>query len=385
MSGPSSILHRRHARWFIALLGIALAVLVGFNVAFDPHGLFSGISLDGPAPYRRFGTRIAKGHMLDRFPEALPLLGSSRVECALNPSWTLWGDSGAINLGLTRTSVHELKLVLERVLARTRASELVLGIDFRVFGQGMTVGSEVPYSAFSDADHTETWGYRLLALSTTKQSLTMCAAWILGNRITTYDQRGFRHPKASEGVPIADFIVGARSPMPHPDEVLGADMDRFREMLDAIRARSKQATILILPTHALCLEQIHREGFWPLYEAWTRKLLSIVEEEGNGKKTFPIWDFTSFSGIAAEDISATRIGEVVKARWWYDVSHCRPEIGLAAIRSARGMADDDERIGIRLTHENIRSHIERLRQGRNIYLKDHPSDATLLLSLDTAH
>ena len=71
------------------------------------------------------------------------------------------------------------------------------------------------------------------------------------------------------------------------DRRRAASMKSFREMLAFARRNEIDLRLFISPVHARYLDWYERAGWWPMFEAWKRALVSAIDEESNSASDQP--------------------------------------------------------------------------------------------------
>jgi hypothetical protein len=127
--------------------------------------------------------------------------------------------------------------------------------------------------------------------------------------------------------------------------------------------------------HADMLEMFYLLGYWPAIEEWKRDIVSIASE--NRRKDdddrVVVWDFTGYDRYSTESVSVNS----QRLHWFWESFHYTRALGDVITRRITG--DDSESFGVKLTSENIESHLSNIRDQQRLYRERQPRDVERVL------
>lgn len=358
MSGPAGYL-----AVLLGTLAAGACAVVGGLLAVDPYGIWRDDGARVPA-FVMYQPRLFKPHDAARHRPGTLLLGTSRVEQALDPLHPVLGGE-AYNLAVPGARPYELLRLLEHACAVAPVRRVLLEVAFFSWtndGREHESGFAESRLAASPLGQARP-AWRLADLADTAWSLESCAAaWQTlhgdfgpGTPLDLIYLRGRNNP---------DFVLSL-----HPDgrprsrrETFDANGQRFLDTaypawqgadaagrwpqivrLEAIaalcRARGIDLRAFITPEHARQTWAIRACGRWTDYRRFKQAALGALAAHGH-----PLWDFSSACGVNAEEIPPEGPGAM---RWWRDGGHYTIELGnLVLERLLAGSGPDG--FGVRL-------------------------------------
>ena len=356
----------RFLRLFLATAVTAMALIGGVNYTIDPFDLFNAPRLERINTVKSVGNvRFAKPLQLEvRRPETV-ILGSSRSLCGLDPR-DFPDPARTYDFGIPALSATEMRGYGEHILAEAPVRKIVIELGFFQFNR--------PQSATPNYDNAMLGRAALLRalpiVLFSREALYRSWRTIQESRrgVKPFDRSDgfayFRHDLPRD--PVAAFLkvvdqfahVGGPYGAPQSFE---APMVQYRALLAELKARGIDVVTFIAPEHASLLVVMDRNGLWPLYRAWERRLADVSEEAG-----VPLWDFSGYNAYTTTPLADGY-------RTHFDASHFRPEIGRLIIARISGDAEPAD-FGVRLTPDGVERHLADLEAARLAYRRSHAED-----------
>ncbi len=377
----------RYLRTLLVLVIVMVAVLAGFNALIDPYGVFGAPLIDGVNRVKHgyvHHQRIAKVHALERTAPATVILGSSRVNSALNPEHPAFRHKPVFNLGIDAADIYEVYRLAQHAQAVRPLEEMVLAVDFYMFN------GDWPTQADFDEDR--------LAVTVdgkpNRNRLPEMLSLLASGDVSYESWWSLRHQRDPEPFYTA---LGRRDERYDLPQILGRGGHRvvfqasekkyasygyspqgrgylqydkegrspfiwLRRLLDECRARGTRVHLVINPVHARQYEVMASLGLWPAYQDWKRRVLATTLDEGaaHGGTPYPLWDFGVLNDITTESVPP--LGDrATTMRWYRESSHFRQVLGdrmldriLAEPPAADAPADG---FGLRLGPDNIEAQL----------------------------
>ena len=85
-----------------------------------------------------------------------------------------------------------------------------------------------------------------------------------------------------------------------------------------------------------------------------------------------LWDFRGFSSYHTEPLVDSD-GQS-RMKWFYEVTHCRPELGDIILDRMLGDTETAEDFGTLLTTSNVDQHLESFARAREQFSQENPND-----------
>ena len=368
----------RYFRLWLLATATGMALVALFNVVIDPAGAFSAVHLKSLEPFRpRAENRLMKAELAHRPGWDIVLLGSSRVLGGLPADYPLFVTNRTVNLALPAAYLPELRSALRTVLDDNgRAPRLViLGLDFHMFLGGADHLADFPGTRFNSRyDRLDYYAKRLLALSTTEDSLAVLSNYARGEANGSQDRFGFiTHRTRSDFAhrPVFDQSMRALAVtyrlMPYwPSNRI----DVLRDIIRDCRERNIDLRLILMPVHALDLELLDAAGHGENFDDLRRALVRLLASEGL-EGTVPLLDATGYSGPPTEEIPPSSV-RGPSMRYFIENSHATPALGAMVLNRLFGAGSNQ--FGDFLTSTNIESHLARFHQDRAQYRREHPAD-----------
>ncbi len=380
-----------------------LLPVIAFNRLIDPYLLYNGPLIDGLnliKPVFSTHIRLSKAEAVRKKKPASIVLGSSRAEAGIDPSHPGWKVQPVYNLGLVGANIYETFRYLQHAQAIQPLQQVVLMLDFFMFNaiKNQNAPDFDESRLIVDADgqsqprNRDDYWATLISLDAIADSKkTIIKQHLTGN--SNYRANGMRDPTHN--------TANMRNRGGHHEAFLEVEMEFFNEHYDQfsftmpkrdnwhiyrkllmfVQQQGIDLYIAISPAHALQFETIAAKGIWNIYEQWKQQLVAINETvaQQQGQSPFPLWDFTGYSSVTTESLPAKDDRETAM-QWYWDCSHYKKELGDLVLDKIFNYSHPDRNItdefGVRLTSENIETHLQQVREDRQKWRTSHPENIT---------
>jgi hypothetical protein len=357
---------RRFLRHFFGAIAAVTALVGAFSYMIDPFDLWDAPRLERLNTIKSIGNvRWVKPLQAEvRRPETV-ILGSSRALYGLDPR-DFPHPELTYNFGIHALTATTMRGYGEHILADTPVRKLVIELGFFEFNGRQSAAPDFDNAVLGRAALLRALPIVLFsqeALGRSGRTITDSRKGAkLFNRTDGFAY--FRLDPAKD--PVGEFLEVVDR-FAHSDQLYGGfesfeqPMAEYRKLLTAARAKGVAMVSFIAPEHASLMVVLERNGLWPLYKAWERRLVEVSAAAG-----VPLWDF---SGYNAYTVTPLEDGY----RTHFDASHFRPELGRLVLVRMRGAAEPRD-FGVRLTPEIIEQHLADLDEGRAAYRVSHAED-----------
>jgi hypothetical protein len=141
------------------------------------------------------------------------------------------------------------------------------------------------------------------------------------------------------------------------------NLNYFRDIVNLCQKHKIELIVFIPPSHATYGEAIRLAEKWEIYEDWMREIVKIK----------PIIDFSGYNSITTVDIDDSM-------EYYIESTHYKEKVGniiLERILSDKNPNVPDD-FGVLVTSENIESHLAKIGQDREKWIKNHPEQWQLV-------
>jgi len=327
-----------------------------------------------------YATRTGKGEMIVGHDWDILLLGTSRVEAALDPAHPAFAGARVYNAGLPGAEYPQLDHAARAAMKPGTLKRLILCVDLFCFDPDWHPSDQAdPSLTDPDLNHAEYYIANLLSLRATEASLETMRGALRHAQSRDYPL-GLFAPHVTPGDHRrADWPLGGalRLTLPAGIDQRGASSlsdARFQSLAllldDAGRAGIK-VDVVHLPMHATGLEGYAALNVWPVYEQWIRALAGVVAAHNlrfpDRAATF--WDFCQYNAVTMDPAFE-------KSKWFYDSFHLKVPLGNLVIDQIMGFRSADQAgigdLGLVVTDSNVDAHLARLRRDRQAYYAADP-------------
>jgi hypothetical protein len=366
----------KHLRSLSGTIAGALMLIAAFNLVADPYRSFQWFNIRSlQRAAAGSGTRMGKGEMIAGCDWDILLLGTSRVEAALDPAHPAFAGSRVYNAGLPGAEYSELDHAARAAMKRGTLKRLILCLDLFCFDPNWHANTDSDPSLIDpNLNHAEYYLANLLSLRATEASFATIRDARSHLQAKDYPL-GLLAPHVTPGDHRrADWPLGGalRLTLPAGIDKPGASplsADRFVALgvlLDDASRAGVKVDVVHLPMHATGLEGYAALHIWPVYEQWIRTLTSVVSAHNRRFPDDPatFWDFCRYDGATTDPAFENSV-------WFYDSFHLKVPLGNLVIDQIMNFrpADKSEipHLGTVVTESNIESHLANLRRDRDAY------------------
>lgn len=364
---------KKYVGGFFVFAAAFSILIAGFNMLVDPYGVWAMVNRVGFNYYHTHKERFERINkptdIMHQKPEVI-FIGSSRVKFSLDPEkfTEITGQKNVYNLGVNGATIYEVRRFVEHAaLNSPNLKEVVLGVDFFAFNIRQKTNT-----GFDDDQLSKTHLSKINIAKTTFSKEAVEASWdtLMLNRKEKrkYDVR------FSNGLTTADE---ARHYRMDPDnfwtfsnasrEFVNDDRlfkdyisseESFADLqaiIDLCRKKDIHLIVYIAPVHALQMEAIEVSHVWEQYEAWKRRLTTMLPS---------YYDFSGYNEITTEAFSDRRTN-------FWDTSHITPKIGdLVLERMFSGRTEGlPAGFGFLVNQDTVEQDLLRLRQERAAWIE----------------
>lgn len=359
-----------------------------FNYIIDPIDLFKSPSIEGfnsVKPFVETHTRTWKAYKLDDKPDTL-LLGTSRIMGGIDPENHNFSNHEVFNAGIPGGRPFEFQYYFEKALNNGSLKTLIIGLDEHAFYYKELTTPDFRESDFASGSANKY--FYLLSLDMLKMSLRTIQdqkqqkKLFLSNGLENgeiplnyVEIHGYRKKflLSEEGYRYNEYSPAGRN------QYETAHFKAFSNILMKAHQNDINVLLFISPCHARQWEVLNSTVGFDKLENWKRIIVNINEKIANDMhtKAFALWDFSGYDKLITEEVPAINDTKT-KMKWWWDSNHYKKELGdivldrMMDTNYSGGQNYSD--FGVKLTGENIESHLHALRIQRQEWRSSHPAD-----------
>ena len=393
---------KRYLTQFLLSAATFFAAFGAINWVVDPYWIYGSPQIkhfNSIKPLIYEHPRLFKTNNVLHYPPEAIVLGTSREDAGIDPKHEAFRGLRAFNCAIPGQPYFEANKILETLASNNTFPKLI------VFGAIFEHSNPYFHGVipdYTEENYNKLYRYRLLlSLSTLEASAKTVIKNQYINKRSLRD--GFRPPEYWEDVhgfgmhrliyeTTHQTLVQEQLPLPAFKQVLSAagvspiPMEEVREMVALAYREKSNMKIFIGPSHALQWETIWVNGIWPVFEAWKRELVDIVESEAVKAHATPfqVWDFSGYNSITTEEVPP--VGDIkTPMHNYYDSSHYTPDIGRLVLDRifnlevpGRKVPDD---FGVLMTSKNIEEHLADIRRQHEQYSRTHPENVAELVAM----
>lgn len=376
------------------------AVLALFNFFMDPYLIFgiartTGFNARKPAVEDKSKLFLMKAYDALRAHPITLILGSSTVGLGINPESPVWPEAmrPVYNLGVPNGRPLESYRYLQNVTIRDHPKSIILGLEFRdvvpdaassrpEYDSRLAVTQDGTRNAAFGRQRTYDRLSAALSIDASVDSVDTLFGNLVGGSSDMdqggWDHRPFRHLTYLMGTYPLMVLNDLHYSIVYPNvKVDMRSLDQVRAILDICREQRINAILVIDPSHVDELEIFDLSGKWPALETWKRKLTALVAEYANEGAHAELWDFYGYDAYSTESVPKSHQA----LHWFLNPPHYTRALGDIMLR--RMFVSGNDSFGIKLTPENIESHLSDVRNAQANYRKSQPTDAARVREIFT--
>lgn len=358
-----------------------------FNFSVDPIDIFNSPKLEGfnaVKPMVESHVRTWKAYHLNNAPEVI-FLGTSRIMEGLDPANRNFKSLKVFNCGIPGGRPYEYEYYFNKALSGGSLKTLIIGLDEHAFYYKTLTTPDFIKSDFSSG--------------IAGKSRYLLSSDIFKESIKTIFQQRQKPPFLSNGLEnsamIQDYItrnghrqkflvsekgyIGSEYSKLGRDQEQTAHFNALSRILDKAYNNNINVILFISPSHARQWEVLNNMIGYDKFETWKRAIIALNEKEAEKahKPPFPLWDFSGYNKLTAEEVPTINDTKT-KMQWWWDSNHYKKELGdivldrMLDTNYSGGQNYPD--FGVKLTSKNIESHLYTLRAQRQKWQSSHPLD-----------
>jgi len=385
--------------------------VIGINALVNPFNLYDGLRIRGINDYKYRlvrHQRLSKPAEIHRLQPDCLILGTSRVQIALDPAHPGWGKCSVYNLALNRASIYESMRYYQHAAALQRPKKVVLELE-QIYGSQVADGfKEERLLKKADGSSNPLWWrthiYDIWAGLTSLEALQ--ASW---QTVFPFYQRKSAGPEDGfwEYTPVDAKILRqgqrilfrkteqlafgevrdlGRQPdfrsatvVPRGDDSNRGGYQYLRAILRQAYREGTEMHLIFLPQHARYWNRYLEIGRWSAFEARKRMTVFINEDEARlaNREPFPLWDFSGFSIYTTEPVPSID-DRVTRMQWHWEATHITKDLGNRVLDRVFGFENDRRPLaqdfGVRLSARNLEAHLWATRVAGDNWRRTHPQD-----------
>lgn len=382
---------RKHTLGLVGTFAGIIIIFTLFNTWINPIWVTPAPwTNDDFAKHRQIyrSLRTAKAGLARSNPWDVAMLGSSRVAIGLDPSIPQWGETRAVNLGMSAASINENSAMARYVIDnQSDLKKVILGVDLTDLTSDSDLARgagffDSPLNELGDPFERELRYH--VGFSTAEASYKTIRARRSGV-IPPYTIQGHwahhrvtdtvRKILARDSIPFAVRYARMRK---IKIELSDSKIASLRRAIRVCLENNVELTIFIPPNHAVYLSVFPLTGDPdPFFMIDRRTIVDLVEEE---QAKFPdaskivVWDFNDFHSLNCETVPTD---PEASATYWIDGTHSFESLGNVILSRIYGWPLDDPieaNYGQILTSENVDQREEIIQKGYKKYQVEHPED-----------
>lgn len=364
----------------------------GFNWLVDPYDIFDSPKIDGfnvNKPETETKQRPYKAiKLLKQKPETV-FFGTSRTDRGIDPDNKIFHQKSIFNASINGMTPIECEYMFNAAI-KNGAKRIIIGTDLVTFYAKDQVREGFDKGVFSDSGLVK----YILSIDALKSSVNTVAS----TKPTPYSKFGFMRPEAiqfndfdSKGVGYLENFRDSEkgylaSHYKNFNKTQTAHWQAFERILDKAHKKGVKITLFISPSHARQWEVLAITQGWEMFEEYRRRLVATNEKIAlqNGKAPFALWDFAGYHELTTE---AVPDDPKAKMKWYWDSSHYKKELGdIVLDRMFDGNFSGGQNypdFGVKLTSQNIDSHLAKLQAERERWRATHSADVAEIETLKT--
>jgi hypothetical protein len=378
---------------FLSCLLFAISI---FNIIIDPYNISKVVRISrfNAAKVRQWqNARLTKPFDFSRHKYDGIILGTSQIERGIDPDHKNISKFGKLsyNFGLSESTLYESARVFNFAATTSSIKWAIFSLDFARYIQPTILSIRDVPNKYNKSSLICEYLKTLISVKGTSDSLFTIKSNLKGEVALQHsltgllDIDGFNakvgrpHPGGVFDNVDSAYINHAYTRMITEVKLLsqfGFNHNVFLSTIEIAIKHKIQLYFLIPPIHARGMIIIEQLGLMPLFEQWKRELIHVIEAKVNNiEKSYPLWDFTGYTEITTETIP-NNDDEPTNLKWFYDSIHFTPVVGQMMLdRIFDSMSSEaflPEDFGIRLSSDNLSSHLNKIHAGQKKYINKNP-------------
>jgi hypothetical protein len=369
-------------------LGV-LIVFGGINLIVDPYSIYS----DKPNYSKNaVGShlRLFKSVAIRKQKADILLFGDSQIEHGINPkSLEKRTNLSVFNASFSSMQIYEFRKYLELSLHYNKPKFVVAGLQMYDFGSKKYTDDydeqylDVHYLPYE----------KMFSIDMLKGSVNEVKSLFKKTNPADRDENGLCHDFSKEACHTR-FLANEKHYIFDNAPKLNSfkyddgasSFDEYSKIIRICHDNNITLLLFISPSHARQWEATAVGNGWNTFESWKKQLVILNEKIAKEKNTkpFTIWDFSGYHDLTSEDVP-NKSNEKAKMKYYYESSHYTPELGNIVLdRMFDGNVSDGQdypNFGIKITSQNIGTHLEKLRNDRLKWQNTHPLDVAEIKAL----
>lgn len=334
----------RFVGWLAGLMSIYLVLAVTLSTTVDPWRIINapwGIKCLDPFREISENIRLGKAALANRGDWQAVILGSSRMEIALDATHRAFIGQRAVNLAMAAANLYETVAVgnyaldhnpgIQRIIIGVDADDLHSESDSRKF----TNFNETPFAGNSNrVEHAFTW---LIGGQAFADSITTLQRYF--HHISPVRDTYGRLLKPKHRANLREYVElnfsrGFETTLGQcstgPPSLCKAKSDLLANFLNRARHRGIELLVVVSPQHALKL--VHRNQNRPVTihdESGLLELIAIcrkVNESPSNAQPIRLWNFSTFNDFTTVSMPVPG-AESQQMPGWYDLGHVGKQMG----------------------------------------------------------
>jgi hypothetical protein len=366
---------KRYCTVTLLIAGVTLAVVAGFNLLVDPFRAYPRVHLNAFEPLRgSIFNRVARAELVRHGDWDMMIFGTSRPKAGMPAQHPSLASNHVCNLSVDAARMSEAAAMFDYARARNPLRRVVLCLDFALSRESLIDPSDFAESRFNPKLSLFDYHCKnLLGGNATDRSFEFLLDYVRQRFPPAGERNGFHvralKPGASQRA-LFEKVARSLAYSYAAQRTSTNEMTAFRRMLAACREGNIEVTPAINPVHALDLELLRAGDNWERFEEWKREVVRIVAEEWPAGRV-AVWDFTGYWPPTSEEVPPA--GDTsTRMKYYFENSHYTPAMG--GLMLDRMFGDATNEFGAKISGANIEAHLERIRQQRESYVREHADD-----------
>ncbi|HHP7232146.1 MAG TPA: hypothetical protein ACFCUY_14965 [Xenococcaceae cyanobacterium] len=365
---------------FFLIVASLPIIITGFiNWLIDPQDVFNTpnyLGINHSKPHKDDNDRLYKATDIIRTRPQIIIIGSSRTKQGINPDHSVFDQKNleVYNLALNGPNFYEVRRYVEHAIHnQPNLKEIVLGIDFFMFNANLDNQPTFNEARLEKSQIILDDKIKVLFSfdSLTNSKDTILASKKVPTTENSYGENGFmpnRNADKAETVWRFNQSIELYFTLHSNYEFSQQYWSDLEKLIKLCQENNIKLKVFISPAHATQWESIYVTNRWQVFEDWKRNLVQLT----------PVWDFSGYNSVTTEKIS-NRMNNYV------DNSHYTPAIGNLIVNRIFDYPTSEipNDFGILLTKDNIESHLSKIRQERQQWLKNNLEEVDLVKKIFT--